>query len=104
VGLAAGQLVYGPFSDRYGRRPTLYAGYGIYAAAALACAAAPSLGLLLAAVGLLVWAGGLAWFGRLPGDLRFEGERTRFYLPITSMVVVSVILTVVLNLARRWMG
>jgi hypothetical protein len=47
---------------------------------------------------------GLAWFGRLPGDLRFEGERTRFYLPITSMVVVSVILTVVLNLARRWMG
>lgn len=61
-------------------------------------------GLLLVLVGLLVWAGVLGWIGRLPGDLRFEGERTRFYLPIASMVVLSVILTVIVNLVRRFLG
>jgi uncharacterized membrane protein YidH (DUF202 family) len=59
------------------------------------------LGLLLVAVGLVAWAGGFSWLGRLPGDLRFEGERTRVYVPITSMIVVSLALTLVLNLIRR---
>lgn len=60
------------------------------------------LGLVVAGVGLLVWAGGLSWLGRLPGDLRFEGERTRVLVPVTSMIVVSVVLTVVVNLLLRW--
>lgn len=47
IGLAAGQLVYGPIADRFGRRPTLYTGYAIYGIGALAGALAPSLGLLL---------------------------------------------------------
>jgi hypothetical protein len=59
-------------------------------------------GLGVAAVGALVWAGGLGWFGRLPGDLRLEGGRTRVLLPLTSMILVSVVLTVVLNLLLRW--
>lgn len=61
-------------------------------------------GVVLVVTGLLVWAGALGWVGRLPGDLRFQGERTRFYLPITSMVILSVILTVVVNLLRRFLG
>lgn len=61
------------------------------------------LGLGLALLGLLVWTGALSWFGRLPGDLRIEGERTRVFLPITSMIVVSVVATVVVNLVVRWL-
>jgi DHA1 family bicyclomycin/chloramphenicol resistance-like MFS transporter len=46
LGLSLGGLAYGPLSDRYGRKPMLYLGYGIYAAGALASAVVPSLGWL----------------------------------------------------------
>jgi hypothetical protein len=59
-------------------------------------------GLGIVVVGLVVWAGGFGWFGRLPGDLRLEGERSRVLVPVTSMIVVSIVLTVVLNLVLRW--
>ena len=49
AGMAAGQLVYGPMSDRVGRRPTVLTGVAIYLAGSLACALAPSIGLLIAA-------------------------------------------------------
>lgn len=42
-----------------------------------------------------------SWFGRLPGDVRIESERVRIFFPITSMVVVSIVLTLLLNLLRR---
>lgn len=68
-----------------------------------------SLGLLLVAlgvaaviVGLLVWAGWLSWFGRLPGDIRIERGGVRFYLPLASMILVSLVLTLILNLLRRF--
>jgi len=58
-------------------------------------------GLALVGVGLLVWAGIPGWFGRLPGDIRYEGERTRIYIPLSSMVIVSLILTLILHPVRR---
>jgi uncharacterized membrane protein YidH (DUF202 family) len=60
-------------------------------------------GVLLVVVGLLVMSGGLGWFGRLPGDIRMERENVRFYFPIVSMLLVSVVLTVLLALIRRWL-
>jgi DHA1 family bicyclomycin/chloramphenicol resistance-like MFS transporter len=49
AGFTAGPLFMGPLADRFGRKPVLLAGLTVFGAAGLACAAAPSLGLLLAA-------------------------------------------------------
>jgi DHA1 family bicyclomycin/chloramphenicol resistance-like MFS transporter len=49
LGLAAGQLVYGPVSDRYGRKPLMFAGFAVYAVGGLLTAVAPTLELLLVA-------------------------------------------------------
>ncbi|MEV8092932.1 multidrug effflux MFS transporter [Kitasatospora sp. NPDC085879] len=48
-GMAAGQLVFGPLSDRHGRRRPLLAGIAAYALATLVCALAPSVPVLVAA-------------------------------------------------------
>ncbi|HEY7614681.1 MAG TPA: DUF2905 domain-containing protein [Gemmatimonadales bacterium] len=62
-----------------------------------------ALGVGLILVGLLIWSGSLAWFGRLPGDIRIERETMRLYVPITSMVLVSVVLSLLLYLVRRFL-
>ena len=59
-------------------------------------------GICLILVGLLIYSGGLNWFGRLPGDIRYEGERTRVYVPIVSMLIISVVLSLILYLIRRF--
>ncbi len=41
--------------------------------------------------------------GRLPGDIRIEGQNGSFYFPLTSSILVSVILTIVLNLISRFL-
>lgn len=66
------------------------------------------IGLLVIAVGigavilgLLIYSGALGWFGKLPGDIRVENDNVRFYFPLTSMILVSVAVTLVVNLIRR---
>jgi hypothetical protein len=59
------------------------------------------LGVLLIVVGLLVWSGWLSWFGRLPGDIRIERDSVRLYIPLVSMLVVSVVLSLVMYVIRR---
>lgn len=59
------------------------------------------LGLLIAAVGVCwPWISKLG-LGRLPGDIRVEGEHGGFYFPIVTCLVLSVILSLVLWLLRR---
>jgi len=59
-----------------------------------------TIGVVLILVGLLMWAGGLRWFGHLPGDIRIERESVRIYVPLASMLVVSVVVSLVLYLRR----
>jgi hypothetical protein len=68
----------------------------------------PELGRVVLLIGVvLVVVGGLAAlgvrlpFGRLPGDIAIEGERGGVYIPIVTMIVVSVVLTLLFNLFIR---
>jgi len=59
-------------------------------------------GDLLVLAGVVAWFGGLSWFGRLPGDIRVERDNVRLYVPIVSMLLVSVALSLVLYVVRRY--
>ena len=66
------------------------------------------MGRLLIALGLLLLIVGLAWpylsklpFGRLPGDIIIEREHSRFYFPLVSGLLVSVVASLLLWLFRR---
>jgi membrane protein implicated in regulation of membrane protease activity len=59
-------------------------------------------GAVLVVIGLLVQTGALSWFGRLPGDIRIERPNASFYFPITSMILISVVLSLLAQLLRRF--
>lgn len=58
-------------------------------------------GVVAIVLGLLVRTGALGWFGTLPGDIRITSGRTRVFVPLTSMLLVSVVLSLVLAILRR---
>jgi hypothetical protein len=60
------------------------------------------LGIATVLIGLVVWAGGLSWFGRLPGDIRIERETVRIYFPLVSMLILSLVLSLVWYLINRF--
>jgi uncharacterized protein HemY len=61
------------------------------------------LGLVLVAVGLIcVFAPSVPWLGRLPGDIRIEGENYRFYFPLVTCLLLSLLLSIILW-AVRWL-
>ncbi len=66
---------------------------------------------ILIALGVLLIIAGLLWplltrlgLGRLPGDILIERGNTRIWIPVTSAILVSVVLTVVLNLIAWLLG
>jgi len=59
-------------------------------------------GICLIVAGLLIYSGGLNWFGNLPGDIHYDGERTQVYIPIVSMLLVSLALSLIFYLLRRF--
>lgn len=60
-------------------------------------------GLSLAVLGALLhfvpWM--LDWFGKLPGDIRIQSGQTRIFIPITSMIVISILISLVIYFFRR---
>lgn len=60
-------------------------------------------GLAIVVAGVLIAIGAFGWFGRLPGDIRHESASTRVFVPITSMIVVSIVLTIVVNIVARFL-
>jgi len=59
------------------------------------------IGVLAVLAGVLVMTGALGWFGRLPGDIRIQGGGVRVFIPITTMLVLSILLTAVVAIIRR---
>jgi hypothetical protein len=59
-------------------------------------------GVVLALLGgLLLLAGKIPFIGRLPGDFSFRGERWSFYFPLTTSIVISILLTLLFSLFGR---
>ncbi|MDX1670967.1 MAG: DUF2905 domain-containing protein [Balneolaceae bacterium] len=61
------------------------------------------LGGLILLVGIILYFFGdrLGWLGNLPGDIRIEKENFRFYFPVTTMIVISIVLSLVLTLLSK---
>jgi len=61
------------------------------------------LGIGILVIGLIInfapWL--FSWFGKLPGDIRIESGKSFFFFPITSMILVSVVLSIILNIFFR---
>jgi uncharacterized protein HemY len=60
-------------------------------------------GAVLIVLGILIqfapWA--VNWFGKLPGDIRIETDNGKIFIPVTSMVIISILLTLLVNLFRH---
>jgi membrane protein implicated in regulation of membrane protease activity len=59
------------------------------------------IGLLITGAGVLLWVGERFGLGRLPGDLIWKRKDTTVYFPLVTSLVISVVLTLVLNLLSR---
>ena len=61
------------------------------------------IGIMLVLTGLILYFGGdrIKWPGQLPGDIRIEKGNFRFYFPITTMILISLIITLIINIIRK---
>lgn len=62
------------------------------------------IGAMVVIIGLVVWFAGdrLSWFGHLPGDIRIERPGFSCFFPITTMIIVSIVLSILLSLLSRF--
>jgi len=61
-------------------------------------------GCLILVAGVLIYFfhDKLHWIGRLPGDIRIEKENFRFYFPITTMILLSLIVSILIRIFRKF--
>lgn len=62
-------------------------------------------GCLIIIIGVIIYFfhDKLNWIGRLPGDIRIERENFRFYFPITTMILFSLLATAIIFVIKRWL-
>ena len=61
------------------------------------------IGFILIVVGLIVtYSDRIPFIGRLPGDISVERENFRFYFPLTTSILISIVISLVLYLINRW--
>ncbi len=60
-------------------------------------------GILLVVIGGIIYLFGdkFGWLGHLPGDIRIEKGNTRIFIPVVTMILVSIILTLLVNIIRK---
>ena len=61
-----------------------------------------AIGVVIVLIGLIAWTGALDWLGRLPGDLRIARPGFRLYVPLATMLVISLLLSGLAYLWRRF--
>jgi hypothetical protein len=61
-------------------------------------------GIIITLTGILVYCfhDKLSWLGKLPGDIRIEKENVKFYFPLTTMIIISVLLTMLINIFKKF--
>ena len=61
-------------------------------------------GVIIVVIGIIIYffSDKLSFLGKLPGDIRIEKENFRFYFPITTMIILSILLTVIINIIKRF--
>ena len=60
------------------------------------------IGIELLVAGILTNSGMLSWLGRLPGDIRVERDNVRFYFPVVTMIVISLVLSLIAYLFGKF--
>jgi H+/Cl- antiporter ClcA len=62
-------------------------------------------GAAIVVIGILIYFfhDKLNWFGRLPGDIRIERDNFRFYFPVTTMILLSVVISAILWVIRKFL-
>ena len=63
------------------------------------------IGIAVIVIGVLIYFlhDKLHWIGRLPGDIRIEKENSGFYFPIVTMFLLSLVLTIIINLIKKFL-
>lgn len=60
-------------------------------------------GVIIVVLGTIIYffSDKLHWVGRLPGDIRVEKDNFRFYFPVTTMIIASILLTIIIQIIKR---
>jgi hypothetical protein len=61
-------------------------------------------GVIIVAAGIIIYFfhDYFKWIGRLPGDFRIEKENFRFYFPLATMIILSLVITIIINILKRF--